>query len=96
MYDVLDVSYFIINYSNSKNYPISNLKLQKLLYFVQTYFLIIKDESCFTGDIVAWNIGPVVKKSFSTICIIWFYEYSCDKGKKNTVYRLGSDDGCRN
>ena len=39
MYNALDVSRYIINYSNDKNYGISNLKLQKILYFVQAYFL---------------------------------------------------------
>ncbi len=40
MYDVLEVCRHIINYSNAKDYRISNFKLQKLLYFVQAYFLI--------------------------------------------------------
>lgn len=38
-YDVLEVSRHIINYSNRMRYGVSNLKLQKLLYFVQAYFL---------------------------------------------------------
>ena len=33
-YKVLDVARYIINYSNKMEYGISNLKLQKLLYFV--------------------------------------------------------------
>lgn len=40
MNKVLDFCRFIINYSNEQEYDISNLKLQKLLYFVQAYFLI--------------------------------------------------------
>lgn len=39
-YKVLDICRHIINYSNEKDYGISNLKLQKVLYFVQAYFLI--------------------------------------------------------
>ena len=59
-YDVLDVSRYIINYSNKNKYSISNLKLQKLLYFVQAYFLITKDAPCFDAKIEAWDFGPVV------------------------------------
>ena len=33
-YPVRDVSHYIIVYSNKKDYGVSNLKLQKLLYFV--------------------------------------------------------------
>lgn len=38
-YNVLTVCRHIINFSNEKDYGISNLKLQKILYFVQAYFL---------------------------------------------------------
>ena len=38
-YNVLDVCRHVINYSNEHDYGISNLKLQKVLYFIQAYFL---------------------------------------------------------
>lgn len=41
-YNVLDVCHHTINYSNEHDYGISNLKLQKVLYFIQAYFLIQK------------------------------------------------------
>lgn len=61
-YNVLDISRYIINYSNQKNYGISNLKLQKLLYFVQAEFLTCTSEKkpCFDEEIEAWGFGPVV------------------------------------
>lgn len=61
-YGVLDVCRHIINYSNKRDYFVSNLKLQKILYFVQAYFLInTKDCSpCFAETIEAWDFGPVV------------------------------------
>lgn len=65
MYNVLDVSRYVINYSNKKGYEISNLKLQKLLYFIQAEFLISDDNSpCFDEDIEAWNFGPVVPDAY--------------------------------
>lgn len=64
MYDVLDVSRYIINYCNKNNKNISNLKLQKILYFVQAYFIIVKNEPCFKEDIKAWKKGPVVLESY--------------------------------
>lgn len=65
-YDVLDISRYIINYSNDKDYGVSNLKLQKILYFVQAYFLINIPDShvCFKERIEAWNFGPVVPKAY--------------------------------
>ena len=59
---VLDVARYIINYSNEKDYGISNLKLQKLLYFVQAFFLVRSQgkQTCFNAKIEAWDFGPVV------------------------------------
>lgn len=59
-YNVLDVSQYVIKYSNEQDYGISNLKLQKILYFIQVYFLLEKDEPCFDDKIEAWDIGPVI------------------------------------
>lgn len=39
-YNVLDVCRYVIKYSNENDYGISNLKLQKILYFIQAYFLL--------------------------------------------------------
>lgn len=63
-YSVIDVSRHIINYSNEKEYGVSNLKLQKLLYFVQAYFLLSKKEACFYEKIEAWDLGPVVPVAY--------------------------------
>ena len=60
VYSALEVARHIINYSNSSEQYLSNLKLQKILYFVQAEFLISQGRICFADDIEAWNFGPVV------------------------------------
>lgn len=64
--NVLDVCRYVINYSNDENYGISNLKLQKILYFIQAYFLSYTEqkEPCFSEKIEAWDFGPVVPKAY--------------------------------
>lgn len=66
MYKVLDVCRYIINYSNREDYGVSNLKLQKLLYFIQAYFLMNSEnqEPCFNEKIEAWDFGPVVPVAY--------------------------------
>lgn len=64
MYCVLDVCQYIIEYSNKKEYGISNLKLQKLLYYVQAAFLVETGEKCFHEKIIAWDFGPVVLEAY--------------------------------
>ena len=67
MYSALEVARHVINYSNSREYSVSNLKLQKLLYFIQAYFLIASCDGkpCFREKITAWDFGPVVPVVYS-------------------------------
>ncbi len=69
MYSAIEVAKYIIDYSNAHNYCVSNLKLQKLLYFVQAYFLISSPdkEPCFWDEIEAWDFGPVVPSVYSEL-----------------------------
>ena len=68
----IDIAKSIISIYNTKvdelvkNYDIipeyiTNLKLQKLLYFVQALCLMIFDKQAFPEKIMAWSYGPVVK-----------------------------------
>ena len=61
LYNALDVARFTINYTWKINKPISNLKLQKILYFIQADYLANTDKGpCFIDEIEAWDFGPVV------------------------------------
>lgn len=55
----IDMSYYIVNYCNENWIEISNLKLQKLLYYVQAAFLVSGNEA-FEDEIRPWRYGPVV------------------------------------
>ncbi|WP_338854770.1 Panacea domain-containing protein [Clostridium perfringens] len=59
-YSALDISRFVINYAIKKETPISNLLLQKILYYIQANFLVNKGEKCFNEEIINWEYGPVV------------------------------------
>jgi uncharacterized phage-associated protein len=63
MYDVLKIAKKIIHRANSDNDygdVITNLKLQKLLYYLQGYHLAMFNRPIFKDDIEAWMYGPVV------------------------------------
>lgn len=64
IYNVIDVSSYIINYSNQINHPINNLKLQKLLYYVQAAMLIEVGRKCFNSKIIAWKFGPAIPEAY--------------------------------
>ncbi len=54
----------LINLSHDRNDPISNLKLQKLLYYSQAWYLAIFRKPLFDEEIEAWVHGPVVPQVF--------------------------------
>lgn len=71
----IDVAKNIINVYNARvdelvrDYDIvpeyiTNLKLQKLLYFVQALCLMIFDKKAFSEKILAWSYGPVVNEVY--------------------------------
>lgn len=64
-YDVLDIAKYIIHHSNEKNYNISNLRLQKILYFVQAQFIQSLNKPCFNDLFECWEYGPVIPKVYS-------------------------------
>ncbi|MFV0515853.1 MAG: Panacea domain-containing protein [Aminipila sp.] len=61
-YNALDIAKYVVKYGNEMEYSISNLKLQKILYFIQAVFLVEKNDKkgCFIDKIEAWDFGPVV------------------------------------
>lgn len=67
MYDVNDIARWFLQYNQAEQKisgddveGISNLKLQKLLYYAQGVYLAMYDEPLFNENIVAWQHGPVV------------------------------------
>lgn len=65
MYDVIMICRFIINYCNEKHYSITNLRLQKILYFLQLYFIEMRGERCFINSMEAWDLGPVSPDAYA-------------------------------
>lgn len=61
---------------------ISNMKLQKLLYYAQGASLALLDKPIFNDDIVAWEHGPVVRSVYQVYKINGSngieYEYDYD------------------
>lgn len=55
--------YFIASFQK-KHKEISNLKLQKLLYYAQAWHLALYDVPLFDDKIEAWVHGPVVRSVF--------------------------------
>lgn len=60
VYKATDVAKYVIKYFNNNNAEITNLKLQKLLYYIQGEALSQNSLPMFWDSIQAWKHGPVV------------------------------------
>lgn len=66
-FDALDVSEYILWFCENKlNNPISNLRLQKILYLIQGEYLSKYKEFLFDNKIEVWSYGPVIPDSYFT------------------------------
>jgi uncharacterized phage-associated protein len=58
----------IVKYLVYKSYfygdPITNLRLQKLLYYVYVWLLVLKNKRVFHEKFQAWPIGPVLPSTY--------------------------------
>ncbi|MCU6786400.1 Panacea domain-containing protein [Aedoeadaptatus acetigenes] len=91
VYSANDIANWFLNYNfqlrefeDEDTDNISNLKLQKLLYYAQGTFLAIHNQKLFNDPIVAWKHGPVVEsvyqnfKSYGASGIDQFQEVKLD------------------
>lgn len=57
--------YFIIRaYEDGREYQMTNMKVQKLLYYSQCLYLALFDEPLFAEEIQAWRYGPVCPPAY--------------------------------
>lgn len=67
MYSAMDIAKYIINKCTCDKCPISNLQLQKILYYIQREFL-QHGIAAFSEEIEAWQFGPVVPDVYKQYC----------------------------
>jgi uncharacterized phage-associated protein len=58
-----EVAKYVVTFFDDKGDPITNKKLQKLLYYIEAWNLVYL-KSIFSEDIEAWVYGPVVNEVY--------------------------------
>ena len=67
MYTAQEVARYVVNKCATEGHPISNLQLQKILYFLQVGSIRAGHGIAFGDEMEAWQFGPVVP--------IGYYQY---------------------
>lgn len=64
-YPAITIAKWFVAWAEASDAELSNLKLQKLLYYAQGYHLARHDTPLFVDPIQAWPSGPVVEKVYN-------------------------------
>lgn len=67
-YRALEVARYIITKCSGMGLPVSNLKLQKMLYFLWVDYYKKTGRRLFADEICAWKLGPVVPEVYYEYC----------------------------
>ena len=67
MYKAMELSTYIVSKCIKEDCPISNLQLQKILYYIQKAFL-DRGDRAFSDNSEAWQFGPVVPNVYDHYC----------------------------
>jgi len=98
----VDVAKNIINYCISINKPITNLHLQKTLYFLDVYHLVNYNKRLLDENFKAWKMGPVIEgvyykfSHFGANPIVIAQEITVELPKENRGYLFGYIDKIAN
>lgn len=68
-YTAMQIAAEVVRQYRMKKEPITNLKLQKILYYIQIECLQKNGVPAFQDDIEAWRHGPVVRDVYNTFCV---------------------------
>lgn len=60
----IDIGRYFIYRSNQLGKPITNKKLQKLVYYSQAWSLVLNDKKLFNEKIEAWVHGPAIRSLY--------------------------------
>ena len=82
----LTLANYILTRAKNQGQSVTNLKLQKILYYVQGFFLAKFDRPLFPDEIQAWKFGPVVPSVY--------YEFSIFGPDELTISYDETIDNC--
>lgn len=85
----LDLAKYVVNYAYLENSPISNLQLQKILYFINGEYYKRNGEFLVDNDFIAYPFGPVIPivyqafRRWGSSAILEKYDVSIEKDEDN-------------
>ena len=87
MSNALDIANHVLIRCDSKGRKISNLQLQKVLYFVWCDYYKATHSHLFEDNFIAWKLGPVVLDAYRKYCVFGYLDifYPDNRFPQDTV-----------
>jgi len=89
-YNANIIAKYIITYCSKIGTPISNLKLQKILYYAWVEYFKKTGKELYDNSICAWQLGPVVPDVYFNFC--QFGGKAIDRNYDNELDLISTDD----
>lgn len=91
MYSATTIAKYIVSKCARENEPISNLQLQKILYYIQREYVRCTGKGLFTDKIEAWQFGPVVRDVYYTYAIFGGSSITFSDNSDNKVSEIDTN-----
>jgi uncharacterized phage-associated protein len=66
MYEARKICNFLLTRYDAEAYDLTNLRLNKLLYFIHGWALVSRPDGLVRNHFEAWKLGPVIRPVFDT------------------------------
>ncbi|MBW4888269.1 DUF4065 domain-containing protein [Mucilaginibacter sp. HMF5004] len=91
MLTATNIADYFISLSNATENLISNLKLQKLVYYAQAWHIAVVKEPLFEEDFQAWVHGPVIPSLYFQYNSYKWHPIIRDDLNEDTLKQIGSN-----
>src|SRR5215831_13704170 len=88
-HDVRGIANFVLDIADESSRGVSNLSINKIVYFLHAYFLARFGRPLVSAKIEAWDYGPVFRELFRE------FRSFADKPIKGRAYRIDAKTGER-
>jgi len=88
-YDVRSVANFVLDLAENEGSDLSNLAINKVVFFLHAYFLVQFGRPLVSAKVEAWNYGPVFRELYRE------FKPSGDQPIKARAHRINPEHGAR-
>src|SRR6266849_90529 len=88
-HDVRGIANFVLDLADERGQSVSNLSINKIVFFLHAYFLAQFGRPLISAKIEAWDYGPVFRELYRE------FKSFGDKPIAGLAHKINAESGCR-